>query len=216
MKFLSLLTLMIFIQSARAACLQEREMSDLKAINWLLIDIKNMEEAAASFEDQIVGNLPQEMDLVIHLEPNNPRINAEITRKDKSVLVSVWGGMLSHRFMDEDTFILLLCHEIGHLLGGPPLKSRNGWSSTEGQADYYSSGRCLQSFAWDEERFLRSALKLTQIYADVTGEASPKLDTCDSRQVERTNYGYPQVQCRLDTLVAGWRGTPRPRCWFYQ
>jgi hypothetical protein len=66
----------------------------------------------------------------------------------------------------------------------------------------------------DEDSFFSALKNLTAIYAEVAREPIPKLDTCDERKVERTNYGYPSVQCRLDTMLAGWNLGPRPNCWF--
>lgn len=218
MKFL-LLGILISSWGVQAACLPDSPILNNKSLlstPSLNIDIKGIEEAATEFESQIVRELPDGQEFIINLEPHNPRINAEIIKKDTDIVVSVWGGMLGHPLMTPDTFTLLLCHELGHLLGGPPLKSRNGWSSTEGQADYYSTSFCARTFDLDEASFMDAALNLTKIYAQVTREAEPKLDSCDDSKVTRTNYGYPQVQCRLDTLMAGWRGLPRPGCWFFK
>jgi hypothetical protein len=177
-------------------------------------EISVLELEAKSFEDIFSSLLPADHDLIIQLEALNPRVNAEIIRQDKKIVISVMGGMLNHPKMTEDAFRLLLCHELGHFKGGPPLKSRGGWSSTEGQADYFSGIGCARQLGMDEYSFLEGAKVLTAIYAQVTGEEPPKLERCDNRVVERTNYGYPPVQCRLDTLLAGWRETPRPVCWF--
>ena len=124
--------------------------------------------------------------------------------------------MLAHPQMNSNTLMLLLCHELGHFLGGPPLKSRTGWSSTEGQADYYSTAHCMKNFEVDEQEFLDAALRLSGIYSQVVHEAPPKLDQCDQSVVSRINYGYPNLQCRLDTLLAGWKQSARPRCWFFE
>lgn len=46
-----------------------------------------------------------------------------------------------------DSYLALLCHEVGHRLGGPPFKTRPidpSWSSTEGQSDYFAASVCLK------------------------------------------------------------------------
>lgn len=177
-------------------------------------DLKGAEEVTEEFESFAKRELPVQLSLVILLEALNPRVNAEIIKTENEVSIKVMGGMLMHPRMNHDTLKLLLCHEIGHYLGGPPHKMRNGWSSTEGQADFYSSLECVRRLGFDETSFIDSAINLTSIYAEVTRESFPRLDSCDDRQVERTNYGYPSVQCRLDTLISGWQGKDRPRCWF--
>lgn len=205
-----ILIFFLYHTGARAACLS----GSLTVPAQLDFDLKLMEDAVQDFETTVKEDLPSDLSLIITLEALNPRVNAEINKKNNEVLIQVMGGMLMHPQMSDETFKLLLCHELGHLLGGPPLKSRNGWSSTEGQADYYSSLECVRKLNFDEKTFIESALALTRIYAEVTRERLPRLDTCDERKVERTNYGYPPVQCRLDTLLAGWQGKARPNCWF--
>lgn len=208
-------SILLFVSfGVQAACLPDSEFNDQKRVQSFSFAMKGIEEAAQNFESKITSDLPPELELVINLEPQNPRVNAEIIKDDKNIVVSVWGGMLSHPLMSGDTFVLLLCHELGHLLGGPPLKSRNGWSSTEGQADYYSSLNCVKDFGWDEATFIKAALALTKIYAEVTRVPGPDLNRCDETKVTRINYGYPVAQCRLDTLLAGWRNEKRPACWY--
>ncbi len=195
---------------SQAACLPDAESFSKK----ILVDVRDIEDAASHFEGIVKTILPSGQDLIVRLEPNNPRTNAEITKSGNELSMIVWGGMIGHPEMDRGTFFLLLCHELGHALGGPPLKSRTGWSSTEGQADYFSGGECFHLFEPDEEIFAQSALRLTKIYSEVLREEVPSLNRCDEGQVLRINFGYPNVQCRLDTLMAGWRKLPRPRCWF--
>jgi hypothetical protein len=173
-----------------------------------------LENSVNAFQAAAKGELPKENALVIRLETLNPRVNAEIRKEGDELVIQVMGGMLQHKRMTPDVLTLLLCHELGHFLGGPPLKSRAGWSSTEGQADYYSGMACAHRLGLDEMAFADAALALTQIYAEVTFSPPPRLDRCDESVVSRTNFGYPGVQCRLDTLMAGWWGRERPRCWF--
>lgn len=211
MKAFILIFLLVSMWS-RAACLPgPHDELLLPPVNG---NISALEEAALSFETMAVRDLPPEVDLLITLESMNPRVNAEINKNGDVISISVLGGMLNHPNIDTNSFLLLLCHEIGHFLGGPPLKSRGGWSSTEGQADYFSTLNCIKKTGIDEERFLEAALKLTKIYSEVARQSPPRLDQCDGSAVTRINYGYPSVQCRLDTLLAGWYGRPRPRCWF--
>lgn len=206
-----ILIFLFSISGSQAACLPD---SLLPKSNNFKMDIKGIEEAVATFESTMVQEIPRDHDFIIKLEAHNPRVNAEITKIDRSIVLSVWGGMIGHSLMTPDTFMLLLCHEVGHVLGGPPLKSKNGWSSTEGQADYYS-GFCAKTLGLQEDEFLTAALNLGKIYAQVTTQPEPDLARCDESSVTRTNYGYPQVQCRLDSILAGWKQKSRPACWYF-
>lgn len=173
-----------------------------------------LEHSAKHFEDMVFRALPPGTELTIQFQSLNPRVNAEINKSEHGVVIDVMGGMLGHSRMNENALRLLLCHELGHFLGGPPLKARGGWSSTEGQADYFSGSTCTKLIGMDENALVDGAIRLTTIYSEVMREPSPKLDQCDDTRVQRTNFGYPKVQCRLDTILSGWKAESRPNCWF--
>ncbi len=58
----------------------------------------------------------------------------------------MYGGLARHKTITEDGFALVLCHEIGHHLGGAPKVGNffNKWATNEGQADYYAALKCLR------------------------------------------------------------------------
>lgn len=210
----TILILFISLVKSQAACLPD---------SYAFTDKMNLskmiaaEEVIGNFERAMIPKLPKDHNLVIRLESMSPRINAEILKEKELVSIVVWGGMLTHPKLTPSALMLLLCHELGHFLGGPPLKSRNGWSSTEGQSDYYSSVECMKEIGVvSEAEFLDAAKSLTGIYAQVTQQQAPSIDRCEELEVTRMNYGYPSAQCRLDTLLAGWRDEPRPKCWFFE
>jgi len=202
--------ILVAFKGSFAACLQDSKLISIKE-NSLTQKIEN---AADNFQNFVDSFAPQEMKVVVKLDYLNPRINAEVKKINQEIIIEVWGGMLKHYFMNEYSMKLLLCHELGHAFGGAPYKSRGGWSSTEGQSDYFSGLECAHRLGLSESDFFEAALRLAKIYADVAMEPAPDLDACDETIVTRTNFGYPKAQCRLDTLVAGWRRQDRPRCWF--
>ncbi len=202
--------LTVFTLGAQAACLKDGQL----LIDGHAPDVKGLESAVEGFRESVKAELPSGLNLIIRMDILNLRTNADIVKQGNELTIQVLGGMLRHRSMTPDALLLLLCHEVGHFLGGPPLKSRTGWSSTEGQSDYYSGEKCARLLGMDESSFINAAVVLTSIYAEVSKEAPPQIEQCDERRVERTNFGYPSAQCRLDTLVAGWTGKERPRCWF--
>lgn len=181
-----------------------------------VVDMTAVESAAKDFTDLNEKLLPKGEKLTVVFDSLNPAVNAEVNKMNEGPVIKVLGGMLKHPLMSREALSLLLCHELGHYLGGPPLKSRNGWSSTEGQADYYSGETCARFMQFSEEELMEGALNLTRIYAQVTREAPPVLDSCDQSVVTRTHYGYPKVQCRLDTIIAGWKNERRPACWYFE
>lgn len=77
------------------------------------------------------------------------RVNASTTKKGDEIIINLYGGYARHPLNTEDAFMLVLCHELGHHIGGlPKKKNENGtdrWPSVEGQADYFATLKCLRS-----------------------------------------------------------------------
>lgn len=87
--------------------------------------------------------------LIINLEWENERVNAHCTLDDyDNPVINILGGMIRHPEMTRDGLLLILCHELGHYMGGEPKKFRGrstlkSWASVEGQADYFATSSCL-------------------------------------------------------------------------
>jgi hypothetical protein len=81
--------------------------------------------------------------------------------------VSMFGGLARHPLMNEDGFAVVVCHELGHHLGGAPRKSDSTgalrWAANEGQADYYATLKCLRNYFANQNN--ESAVKNIQIPA---------------------------------------------------
>ncbi len=90
--------------------------------------------------------------LTINRKWEDATVNANATRLG-GWMVNMYGGLARHPSITSDGFALVLCHEIGHHLGGAP-KVRNlfnRWASNEGQADYFATLKCLrQAFLNDD------------------------------------------------------------------
>lgn len=74
-------------------------------------------------------------------------VNAYASRYGSTWNVSMFGGLARHETITQDGFALVICHEIGHHLGGAPKKTSiwsNSWASNEGQADYFATLKCLR------------------------------------------------------------------------
>lgn len=79
-------------------------------------------------------------------------------------IVRVETALLEQPKMTDDVLTLILCHELGHLFGGSPLRPvPEGWDgpvgpngeslfSAEGQADYYASRVCFRKLAGPSAR----------------------------------------------------------------
>lgn len=74
-------------------------------------------------------------------------VNAYAQQSGKTWSVQMFGGLARHQTITEDGLALVVCHEIGHHIGGAPKKSSawaNPWASNEGQADYWATLKCLR------------------------------------------------------------------------
>ncbi len=75
---------------------------------------------------------------------DNNTVNASAQRQGKNYVVNMYGGLARHATITQDGFALVVCHEIGHHIGGAPKYGGNNWASNEGQADYFANLKCLR------------------------------------------------------------------------
>ncbi len=93
--------------------------------------------------------------LVIEHLWSDATVNAFAKRQGNNYIVSIMGGLARHAEMTLDGLALVVCHEIGHHIGGAPKYSGAGntWASTEGQSDYYANLKCLREYFASEPNF---------------------------------------------------------------
>lgn len=84
--------------------------------------------------------------------------NANAMRLGSAYNVNMYGGLARHEAITSDGFALVLCHEIGHHIGGAPKTSGflglNRWASNEGQADYWATLKCLRQVYLNENNLV--------------------------------------------------------------
>jgi hypothetical protein len=80
----------------------------------------------------------------------DPTVNAYAEREDGTWKVSMFGGLARHSTVTADGFRLVICHEIGHHIGGAPRYAGEDWASNEGEADYFATLKCLRR-VWQHE-----------------------------------------------------------------
>lgn len=86
-------------------------------------------------------------ELVIKSDWQEATVNAYATREEGQWVVHVPGGIARAKGMTKDSLAFIVCHELGHHLGGAPRTFLfDGWPSAEGQADYWASSKCLKSY----------------------------------------------------------------------
>jgi hypothetical protein len=75
-------------------------------------------------------------------------VNAYAQQIGNVYKVSMFGGLARHSTVTPDGFAMVVCHEIGHHIGGAPKKTNwlgiGSWASNEGQADYWGANKCMK------------------------------------------------------------------------
>lgn len=79
-------------------------------------------------------------------------VNASAQQFWKLWIVNMYGGLARHPAVSDDGFALVVCHELGHHLGGAPKNTLPmGWASNEGQSDYFASLKCFRKVFGDDD-----------------------------------------------------------------
>ena len=159
----------------------------------------------------------------------NGKVNAEAEQFGEKWVVRMFGGMARYRLMNRDGFTIVLCHEIGHHIGGAPKFGQEKlWASNEGQADYFATTKCLRRLWQGQDHAAAIAgmkvtpymqelchgdlLCLREILASKTvgdflaflkKHSVVWLDRPVEGQVKETYDYHNSPQCRLDTWVQG-------------
>lgn len=95
--------------------------------------------------------------LVIERKWTDDTVNAYARRDGTTWHVAMFGGLARHPEATPDAFAMVLCHELGHHLGGAPKYGGMDWASVEGQSDYFASAKCMRKVLekvdnWDAVR----------------------------------------------------------------
>lgn len=159
----------------------------------------------------------------------NGTVNASASQSGHVWTVNMYGGLARYSGMTQDGFALVMCHELGHHLGGFP---KIQWAANEGQADYFSTMKCFRRVyeadaltpptiptvvktACSKEHHSQqeidlcsreslAGLDLAKALNSMSGGTTvPAFTTPDQAQVSTTDDEHPEAQCRLDTYFAG-------------
>lgn len=82
---------------------------------------------------------------------DNPTVNASAQRSGSDYVLNMYGGLARHETITQDGMALVVCHEMGHHIGGAPkYDGGSDWASNEGQSDYFANLKCLRRMFADE------------------------------------------------------------------
>jgi hypothetical protein len=123
----------------------------------------------------------------------------------------MFGGLARHETITEDGMSLVVCHEIGHHIGGAPKKGGSAggwgggagastWASNEGQADYFATLKCLRkSFLNDDNIAIVSLMTVPKALTDACKKSS-KNDKEDNALCIRTSMAGKSVSDLFSVL----------------
>jgi hypothetical protein len=104
--------------------------------------------------------------LVINRLWDDGTVNASAQRMGNKFILNMYGGLARNELVTVDGFAAVLCHEMGHQVGGAP-KVGNWmmkWAANEGQSDYFATLKCLRRyFAKDDNERIVASLEVPQI-----------------------------------------------------
>ncbi|WP_394846371.1 hypothetical protein LZC95_02765 [Pendulispora brunnea] len=87
--------------------------------------------------------------LVVNSLWDNSTVNASASRNGSSWIVNMYGGLARRPEVTPEGFTLVLCHELGHHLGGYVFK-RDDWAAAEGQSDWFATQICARRI-WKDD-----------------------------------------------------------------
>jgi hypothetical protein len=155
-------------------------------------------------------------------------VNANTTTEGSKWVINAFGGLARYKGMDAEAFMMVMCHELGHHMGGFPAQ---GWASNEGQSDYYATSKCYPRMTYSKNKSINAPKIVTEkcslqhksqeeieicekgsmigytlasVLNSLSGSSKViSFETPDKTEVSRTNNAHPKAQCRLDTYFAG-------------
>ena len=193
-------------------------------------DFNNIIDGVTKYYAPIVEKFGATL-IVNHLWTNKT-VNAQAYQEGNNWYVNMYGGLARRSEITFDGFAMVLCHEIGHHLGGFPA---NDWAAYEGQADYFAMHSCAKTiwgvtekedgeesviedvnseakslcdkYAKNDKqlcyREINAGLSLATLLGTLGGTPNVSISTPDKSVVKHTDSAHPKAQCRLDTYVAG-------------
>lgn len=117
---------------------------------------------------------------------DDEEVNASAWQDGRTWRLTFYGGLFRRPEMTLDAFSLVVCHELGHHLGGFPFKFPDtdslDWAASEGQSDYFATQACLKRL-WKNKK-KENAAAATNVHAvvkskcDVSYKGTPERNLC--------------------------------------
>jgi hypothetical protein len=113
---------------------------------------------------------------------NDSTVNASAEQSGSRWEVNMYGGLARRPEITQDAFVLVMCHELGHHLGGFPFFGDNDWAAVEGQADYFATEACAKNIWKNDTAGNLKAAQSVDAYAkdqcDLSWSTENQRDIC--------------------------------------
>jgi hypothetical protein len=143
--------------------------------------------------------------LVFERKWSDATVNAYANQEGATWSVAMFGGLARRPEVTPDGFTLVVCHELGHHLGGFPFYDED-WAGSEGQADYFATQGCAINM-WTTEKEVNATFR--------TSAPAVVKEKCDSVHTteERQNLCYRSAVAgkSLANLLAALGSQPEPK-----
>jgi hypothetical protein len=157
-------------------------------------------DAFKPFADLHGGNLS------VNAMWDDSTVNASANQTGDDWVVNMYGGLARRREVTVDGYIAVICHELGHHLGGfAYYPGADEWAAAEGQADYYATQACLPML-WAAEKDVNATFR-TNVPRPVQERCDAKWNTADQQNL---CYRIGAAGQSLANLLAKLGGDPTP------
>ncbi|MGE0616047.1 MAG: hypothetical protein AB7P04_10430 [Bacteriovoracia bacterium] len=133
-------------------------------------------------------------------------VNAYASRDGKVWTVSMFGGLARRKEVTPDGFALVVCHELGHHLGGFPFYPDEDWAASEGQSDYYATQVCGRKL-WQTD-YVENAKAAETVDKTAKAQCDKNWLSTESRNL---CYRIANGSLSLATLLGVLGGTGAPK-----
>lgn len=145
-------------------------------------------------------------DVVYSIDWYNDEVNAYAYKQDGVGHVVLLGGLIRFPCIEIEALSLIISHEVGHLIGGPPYYPDTDMSC-EGQADYFGVRNIMRKVWFGEYYYTVTTDAITQMKVffglpPFKGTGARALGGCS----------HPPGDCRIETYNAALDLLAKPEC----
>lgn len=239
---LASLLLVLLITMAQITKAETNKISEASRSDYFYLPVESTLVSRVSEKDylQLIADfqsayLPQVIQktgkpVLILNEWKNPYFSAYSFQRESYFQISLSGGTARAPGATQASLAAIVCHELGHIIGGEPLQTIPGgeWASSEGQADFFAAKICLPNYFHRHPEAQTAGSTDPEIMKTCHGNEScesvaktgfevvsffqrysyheyvpVRLETHEKPSTELIRNKYPTDQCRLDTFVGG-------------